>query len=317
MDELIARSLKGETSDAEEESLREWRRASLANEKHYRELARIWSDAPLARVGPAPRPRPAVQELLEAATRGTSRRAARVRWLRRGLAMTAMILLGVGVARWGLRGRLGRPFGTTEMVTDMAEMVTVSLRDGSTVRLGEESRLRLSRDEASREVWLNGRAYFAVAKQKGRPFTVHTPVGDAVVLGTRFELRATGGELRLVVVEGRVALDVGGRRVEVGAGEMSQVVDGVPPSVVKVADPWATIGWIEGVLMFQATPLQRAAAEIARRYRLRVDVTDSILAQRTVSGVFTNRTFQQVMTVVCGVIDAQCELSETGAVVRP
>jgi len=317
MDEQIAASLKGETTEVEEIRLREWRRASLANEKRYRELARLWADAevagtPVSTLGP-----PSAAQLLARLERPRGAPRPIAAWTRRALALAAVLVLGVGLGRFLLVGSPSSSFGAAELSTGPSESVTVRLDDGSTLQLGPESRLRLGRASRRREVWLDGRAYFAVAKQNRRPFQVHTASGDALVLGTRFEVRTGQRDFRLVVVEGRVAVAAGGERVEVAAGEMSQVLDGARPVVVKVADPFATIGWTEGVLMFQATPLHQVAAEVSRRYRVHVRIADSSLTTRTVSGTFVNRTFPQVMTVVCGVVEARCSLSDTEAVIRP
>jgi ferric-dicitrate binding protein FerR (iron transport regulator) len=42
LDELIARSLQGRTSEAEEESLRRWRREGVQHEQRYQRVAAVW-----------------------------------------------------------------------------------------------------------------------------------------------------------------------------------------------------------------------------------------------------------------------------------
>src|SRR5207247_1917000 len=86
-------------------------------------------------------------------------------------------------------------FGAQEFVTGATEAATIHLRDGTVVRLAPQSRLRLTGVPGVREVTLDGRAYFAVAKLAGRPFTVKSRGGQAVVLGTRFEVDARGEEM--------------------------------------------------------------------------------------------------------------------------
>jgi transmembrane sensor len=201
----------------------------------------------------------------------------------------------VGDAHWGL----------ADVVTGASEMTTLQLRDGSVVRLAPSSRLRIATTDSIREVELEGRAFFAVAKMQGRPFVVRTRAGNATVLGTRFEIVTERDDLRLLVVEGRVALSTGRHRVEVSAGEVSGVRDSATITPTRVADANRMEKWVGKFLVFQATPMRDAARQIERMYRVRI-TTDSTIASRTVTATFTDQTAEQVLDVVCSVMHAQC-----------
>src|SRR5438105_3880342 len=86
-----------------------------------------------------------------------------------------------------------------------------------------------------REVALEGRGFFAIAHD-GTPFVIRTDAGNVTVLGTRLDLEARGRGLRVVVVEGRVALSTPRARTQLSAGEMARVLNGEPTPVVKVPD---------------------------------------------------------------------------------
>src|SRR5262249_38774215 len=119
--------------------------------------------------------------------------------------------------------------------TGPTERVTITLGDGTVVRLGAESHLRVTARPRERALWLEGHAYFAVAKHR-YPFVVRTSAGEALAHGTRFDLEAHGSQLRLLVVEGRVDLTGATRRVEVGAGEFGRIEDRDPVPVSRPAD---------------------------------------------------------------------------------
>ena len=77
--------------------------------------------------------------------------------------------------------------------TDTGERRLVALSDGSRVELNTETRLRASLSPDSREAWLDeGEAYFDVAHDASRPFTVHMGDRTVRVLGTRFSVRREG-----------------------------------------------------------------------------------------------------------------------------
>jgi transmembrane sensor len=201
------------------------------------------------------------------------------------------------------------------VVTGAEDLATVQLADGSVARLAPRSRLRLVVSDSERIVWLQGRAFFAVASQPGRPFRVRTNGGDAIALGTRFGVETEARGLRLVVVEGRVALSANGAATEVGGGHAAGLIDGRASRTVRVRDATEELRWMGRFLAFQSTPLPSVAAEIERVYGVRITVADSALAQETVSAAFTDESFHQVVSVVCTVVGARCTISNSSATI--
>jgi transmembrane sensor len=152
-----------------------------------------------------------------------------------------------------------------------------------------------------------------VTRRPDRPFRVRTRDGDAVALGTRFEVATNGRGLRLIVLDGRVALSdsTGTAQMEVNSGEASGVVDGRLSRTSVVANRDAVGAWMGRFLAFQSTPLPRVAAEIERMYGVRVLVEDPDLYSETVSASFTDEPFRQVVGVVCDVIGGRCVVTDS------
>jgi transmembrane sensor len=91
--------------------------------------------------------------------------------------------------------------------TDIGERRSITLADGSTVDLNARSKLRIEFSSAERRVELvDGQALFQVAKDKQRPFIVHS--GDATVraVGTQFDVYRKDTGTTITVLEGRVAV---------------------------------------------------------------------------------------------------------------
>ena len=78
--------------------------------------------------------------------------------------------------------------------TKAGERKKIKLPDGSTVFLNAKSSLVLKKDfnVNTREVTLNGEAYFDVEHNKNKPFKVHTADFNINVLGTAFNVKAYG-----------------------------------------------------------------------------------------------------------------------------
>jgi transmembrane sensor len=193
-----------------------------------------------------------------------------------------------------------------EIVTGAFEMVTTRLSDGSVVRLAPQSRLLVTASGPSREVWLDGRAFFAVAPDNERSFIVRTRAGDAVVLGTRFDVKVDENGMQVIVVEGRVAHQAGGRAVQVLAMEVSHVTGAGEPTVRRIDDPVPLLQWLGEFLVFQATPLRDVARELERQFGVAVRVADTRVGERTVTAWFTHETLEEVLLIVCRAADAHC-----------
>lgn len=320
-EDIILRLLRGDISDVEERWLRRWRRQAAANEQRYQELARVWSFQPPAPPG-SPPPRPTAAQVIASVQARRARVAIWRPWLwlsRKQLLRyaAALGLLAVPFLALEFATRRDSPGGVAaaEFATEAGETVTVTLTDGSFVRLAPSSRLRLSPVSGEREVSLEGRAFFAVATDTARPFTVRTRAGDIQVRGTRFDLRVQEETLQLAVVEGQVDIGSGRTRVAVAAGEVGQVREGEAPAVIRVADITEFIDWRGGMLLYRATPLQQAARELERHFEIPFVIRDSSFAERTVTGSFTDRTLDEVVIAICRAIAAQCAIESDRVVI--
>lgn len=332
MDHLLFRSLKADTTPAERDKVREWLRESPDNRSYYREVARLLELTNDAYTSPDEDsgPPPSGRELIEIGQAGAgpasrrdegavrfARRPRWLWWLSGGMVGTvaASALIFLSLNGWPVSSHGLLSLGVDEFVTGPSDVATVQLRDGTIVRLAPQSRLRLTGSPGEREIALDGRAYFVVAKLDGHPFRVKTRGGDAVALGTRFEAEVSGEELRVMVVEGHVALAAAGNRVELTAGEMARAVEGAVSDAVHVPDPEATLDWVGNFLVFQRAPIEEVAAEINGHFGIQVDVNGEQLRAHTVTAWFADPTAEDVLRVVCKVLMAVCTLEDTRAMI--
>jgi transmembrane sensor len=334
MDELILRYLQGRATGEEEALLRRWREESPRNERRYREVEEVWRwfdplaaaadagtrpdariiiaraeateateamDAGPGQAGGEPEP---VREALDAPAAAPAPAPALIGRRQIGLVAAALAAL-LAALGFGLGLVLGReaPPGPLEVATGAAELATVTLEDGSTIRLGPRSRLRLTEHGRDRRAWLEGRA---VHRDPSRTFTVRTEYGEAVVLGTRFEVRSEDRDFDVLVVQGSVRLSVADTAVELVEGVLGRSVAGGRPSTARVEDIERLLEWMGASFVFQDTPVRRAIAEIEHRYGVRVELASSDLEHLTVSGTFTGQPVREVVDVLCAVLGAEC-----------
>jgi len=334
MDDLIIRSLTGQATQEEEERLRAWRARNAANERKYRSFCELWTLVGAAAPEPEPEGNlPDVEDLLKKADAGRgmlpgnparpkettaaapvpscagSGRDRWFSWNRRvvGVGIAAgLVAIGFGLGTLGDHEETAGLLSSGEIITGRGEMTTVRLGDGTSVRLGPTSRLRFAGEKGRRTAWLEGRAFFGVQADSTRPFVVRTSQGNAKALGTRFEVRAEEEGFRVLVVDGKVDVEAGGGAVSLFEGEMSRSVGGIPPSTQRVDDIYAHLDWLGPALVFQKTPLDRALREINRRYGMQVILGDSTLGDLTVTATFTDRSGEEVIYVLCEIVNAEC-----------
>jgi len=304
MDELIIRDLQGHLTADEAQALTQWRRRSLDNERYYRSMERAWLCAEY--IAPV------------AGERASAPIAPRAVSARRRLAGAAMAAAALLVLAVGLHALLDshEPLMAMEFVTGRRETATVTLTDGTVVRLAPNSRLRVGDEGSLRVAWLEGHGFFAVARDAERSFVVRTSAGEALVLGTQFDVTVERGAMQVFVVEGRVEHWVGAHHVEVAAMELSRAEGDSAPEVSAVEDAKPLLSWMGEFLVFQATPLRTAAAELERRYGIEVHIADDDVAERTVSAWFSDEPLEQIVLIVCTAAEAQCSVEEDRVLIQ-
>ena len=210
-----------------------------------------------------------------------------------GLQVAAALVMAAGagaaMAMW-LRSRQATPAQAVLVATTGAgERATFRLSDGTSVMLGVASRLRYPRDLGgnSREVSVEGEAYFDVVHDARRPFVVHAGQLVAEDLGTQFTVRLypEDGGARVVVREGRVAIRAsaaGASERVVGAGQLGRLGRGGAPSI-ETADVRQYFAWTEGRLVLDEVPLREALPQLERWFDLEFRLADSALGDMPLS----------------------------------
>jgi transmembrane sensor len=179
-----------------------------------------------------------------------------------------------------------------QFATAVGEQRTVVLDDGSRVTLNTHTVMdvRLYRDR--REIDLrSGEAFFEVTGDTQRPFTVHTRLGEARVLGTKFTVWVQQQSVEITTEQGlvQVAASVpaaGAPPVYVRPGERALIGEGRGDLRVERADLVRINNWREQRIEFDAVPLVEALAEFSRYTPKALRTDDADTGAIKISGVF-------------------------------
>jgi transmembrane sensor len=203
-------------------------------------------------------------------------------------ALAASIVAAFGAATFlrGLPEPTAPPSAT--VFTSDREARSLTLDDGTVVHLDVQTELEVRFNAHQRQVWLqHGRALFDVAHDTERPFTVTAGIGRVTAVGTRFQVQRLGEAVVVTLAEGIVTVndDRGASRRLVPGDELSLASPDASWARRSV-DTRAATSWTLGRLVFRATRLDDAVAEVNRYAGTKVRIVDDSLADLPVSGSF-------------------------------
>ncbi len=267
----VARLSSADATDRDRAACEAWRAADPAHAAAYAEMEALWRQ-----LGDVPDPR-------------------RRRGPRGGLpGLVLAAALGAALAhQLGLVDRL-----RADLWSGVGDIAHATLDDGSRIDLNTDTALALRFTESERGIeLLRGEAFFEVAPDAGRPFVVRGGGLRVRAVGTRFSVRAEGGDAPVEVAEGRVEVAASGRPLAVSAGEAVRRVGGEALTVVK-ADVARATAWREGRLIFAGERLSAVLADLQRYRRGRIVLLDAGAGERRVTGAFDPRDTDEALAAL-------------------
>ena len=191
-----------------------------------------------------------------------------------------------------------------EVKTNPGMMTSLTLPDGTLVYLNSESTLSYpSRfDNDTRNVTLQGEAYFEVAKNPEKKFIVSTFHQSQIeVLGTHFNVEAYEKEDRIsaTLVEGKIGFiyksnDVS-KKVLMDPGQ-KLVYDSKDNKVQLYSTSGESeIAWKEGKIIFRNTPLEEGLRMLEKRYNVEFIIKNDRLKGDSFTGTFTNQRLERIL----------------------
>lgn len=292
--DLLARYLASEADAAQQQAVEDWAAASPENARELDRMRALWDlgaeasampevdvDAAWGRVE---------ARIAEAEGRGRVRPIAGGTNWTRWLAAAAVIAGLVFAARWFME-----PKGTEHIAH--TEAVDVLLGDQSRSVISPGSRME-ERMGASREIRLQGEAYFEVQRDMERPFVVRTDGVEVTVLGTAFEVSAydTAEAVLVRVRSGRVRVVAGSDTLVLAAGEHAQYHKKRHFLERKTAPPAEV--WGLRILQFEGATLDQVAAQLERIYKVRISLRNERIAVCRLTAEFDDETLATILSVI-------------------
>lgn len=338
--QLIARVLTGEASFLEREELTGILNQDETLHQQFDLLTRIWSEKG-GQVGQeeSERAHSAITRIIHKAEeegRVIEMPATTSRWRSRKTWLVAASVLIVGCV--GALFLNNVTAGNTQKKGNYLEAQNGSrsksiLPDGSTVWLNAGSKLFYENDftGGTREVRLEGEAFFDIVKNPQRPFIVHTSGIDIKVLGTAFNVKSYPEDKTVVTTLYRGSVKVfrhdqtEKQAIQLRPNEKlilpkdARIVEGSAPrkivsdTLLKTAPSIPTIAaidsakkenerletaWVYNRLEFERDNFEELARKMERWYNIKIEFTDEKVKQLAFHGSFETETVDQAFRVL-------------------
>jgi ferric-dicitrate binding protein FerR (iron transport regulator) len=203
-----------------------------------------------------------------------------------------------------------------QIVTSDNEIQEISLPDGSTVWLNENSSLEYPSifNENSRSVQLTGEAFFDVAKNPSAPFTVQTPKIKVEVLGTSFNVdsHSEADKIEVEVASGKVKVQPNSsdKYVELLKGDKA-VFDLLQKSLARLTGKATnTGGWKDKTLVFRDVEMAEILKEVSKLYNVEFEFKDSAIIHCSFDTDFHNEDLSTILKTF--EVAFGCEIKTTG-----
>lgn len=188
---------------------------------------------------------------------------------------------------------------------------TLFLSDGSKVVLNAATTLKYPSSFSSheREVYLDGEAYFEVAKDEKRPFIVKLKRQHITVLGTTFNVASYANETycKTTLFSGSISLEVfddkGASMNRMYLKPNQQALsDSQSGSIfLKEVDTTVEKAWIQGIYKFKDEPLSTIVKQLENYYDVNIYLEDEHLEHICYTGSFS---FDQGITDILNIINS-------------
>jgi len=213
----------------------------------------------------------------------------------------------------------------TEQYNNTGNPVIIKLDDGSYVTLQNKSRLsfpKTFKNKNNREVYLNGAAFFSIAKNPKKPFLVYANGIVTKVLGTKFKVNSFDTDKKTIVevLSGIVSVNsfnLKNAKPEKNNNKDSGVIltrnqkaiygtDSRQLEASIIENPMLADSTIN--LHFTDTSIKQVLTSIKHLYGIEIIYDEKMVTGKTITADLTNTTMYQKLDVVCKILNCHYEI---------
>ncbi|MBB4034796.1 ferric-dicitrate binding protein FerR (iron transport regulator) [Dysgonomonas hofstadii] len=230
------------------------------------------------------------------------------------IAVAASLLLLMGVSYFWFNSDI-QPNNNLTSTTDIAistiqtaerEIKNITLPDGTLLHINAQSRISYDKNRFNnkkREIWLEGEAFFDVAKNPDKPFIIHHRDLQTVVRGTSFNIRAYDelDEICISVKTGHVEVRDGKTQLADLRVNEQAIYHTADKSIDKTTIDWNDAGaWMEQRLVLRNATMKELQLRIKQLYGKELIFSRGMLSDvRFEASYRKESSFKDIMEGIC------------------
>lgn len=242
----------------------------------------------------------------------------------RPLSVAASVAIVVFASWWVISSETNKEQQSTsyqavrliEKVAENGQKITTQLPDGTVVNLNSGSKITFPSvfNGITREVTLQGEAFFDVKRNPEQPFIVKMNGDEVTVLGTSFNIRSYPDDdvVSVAVATGKVSYASPlGQEVLLKPDQMAVFSKEKKNIVTMEVDKLESFGWRSKIIYFKSSPLKNVLKELERWYGVKIEAEGDFSSIGTFTGEFRNETLNQVLKGLSYVYGFEFEIDGT------
>ncbi|MEI7595324.1 MAG: FecR domain-containing protein [Bacteroidota bacterium] len=308
--ELIVAFLNGKSTDEETRIIQSWIELSDENKRFVEDISTIWSESNM--LNPAPiavdadlawgklssRINTTDHKTIDFSTRKSSNTINKI------LLRVAAVLIPAIVVSYLF-------FFQNKDVKQIVFATTTKtlekqLADGSTIKLNANSKLIYPEQFKgnTREVNLQGEAFFEIAANKENPFIIHSNEANIRVVGTSFNVKSNSEYTEVFVKTGKVQLygvdsiSNDTSLVDLLPGEKGIYNFKTKKAYKQELPSENDLFWISKTLIFNKTTLSDVVETLETSYNVQIELKNTKLKDLKLSASFKQQSIENVLNII-------------------
>lgn len=208
-------------------------------------------------------------------------------WMK--IAAVLLPFLVLNVSFWIYSNTDNREAVNKEIYVPCGERMTVLLSDGTKVILNSDTKLTYPEQFVGKErkISIEGEAYFEVKKDKEKPFIVNVSTMQIKVLGTSFNVNAYPSDSKVITTLDEGSVKIRNLRSNsfdytMKPGESAIYEKETESCIVQKNKDYKNEScWVNGILVFNDTPLEKVLKILSRKYNVKFDVENEAIYSYT------------------------------------
>ena len=335
--EIIAKEFAGEISDLERFQLEAWKKQSSLNQRTYLTLKRAWNKNSI--ITNRDREEKLFQKIISGIKEDDSAVKQIHLYSKTGprkksywkYAIAAAIMIMISSA-W-LVQKMQVNDNPQEVVPNVVyiektnpngQKSNIHLSDGTVIIMNAGSRIKypavFAKDK--RVIELEGEAFFTVASDRERPFTVLSGTLSTTALGTAFNIKAFPDEERMKIslAEGKVVVDRINHPDEesyfLHPGESIEY-NKQNRNITKTRfSPESEFAWKEGIISFKKASFEEIVHTLERWYGVKFIVQRKKVIKKGFTGSFKKKSLEEVLKGISFSSDFQYQIKDKTVIIR-